>query len=46
MEPVYLTVVSDGRQQWGYQSDDQGRRVQPVPVARVMQVSEQPVGTR
>ncbi|MDX2231966.1 MAG: hypothetical protein NW220_20190 [Leptolyngbyaceae cyanobacterium bins.349] len=34
-EPVYLTVVSNGRQQWGYQSDDKGRQVLPIAPTKV-----------
>lgn len=39
-EPVYLTVVSNGRQQWGYQSDSQGRQVLPISVAQVRQATD------
>jgi uncharacterized protein YcnI len=31
----WLTIVSNGRQQWGYRADPEGRRVQQVPVAQV-----------
>lgn len=45
-EVVYLTVVSNGRQQWGYQSDDQGRRVEPISVAKVQQAKDDIVSQR
>jgi len=45
-EPVYLTVVSNGRQQWGYQSDDKGRQVLPVSVAQVLQAKDTTVSQR
>lgn len=45
-EPGYLTVVSNGRQQWGYRSDDQGRKVLPVSVAQVRQAVDQTVSQR
>lgn len=37
---TWLTIVSNGRQQWGYQSDEQGNRVEPISVARVRQALE------
>jgi uncharacterized protein YcnI len=40
-ESVWLAIVSNGRQQWGYQVDAQGRRIQPVPVAQVQQAVNQ-----
>lgn len=42
----YLTIVSNGRQQWGYQSDDQGRRVEPISVAQVRQAKDEVVSQR
>ncbi len=37
-EPAWLAVISNGQQQWGYESDEQGREIRPVPVARVVQL--------
>lgn len=39
-EPTFLTIVSNGRQQWGYQSDAQGQRVLPISVAQVRQATD------
>lgn len=45
-ELAYLTVVSNGRQQWGYQVDDQGRQVVPVAVTQVQQAKDTTVSQR
>lgn len=45
-EPFYLAVVSNGRQQWGYQSDDKGRQVLPVSIAQVQQAKDNTVSQR
>ncbi|MDX2239146.1 MAG: hypothetical protein NW224_00505 [Leptolyngbyaceae cyanobacterium bins.302] len=45
-ELSYLAIVSNGRQQWGYESDDQGRRVVPVSVAQVRQAKDDLVSQR
>lgn len=45
-ELAYLTIVSNGRQQWGYESDDQGRRVLPVSIAQVRQATDNSVSQR
>ncbi|EKQ66951.1 hypothetical protein OsccyDRAFT_4767 [Leptolyngbyaceae cyanobacterium JSC-12] len=45
-ELAYLAIVSNGRQQWGYQSDDQGRQVLPVAITQVRQASDNSVSQR
>lgn len=35
--PTWLTVVSNGRQQWGYQADEQGKNLQRIPVDQVLE---------
>ncbi|MBW4520227.1 MAG: hypothetical protein KME16_11070 [Scytolyngbya sp. HA4215-MV1] len=32
----WLAIVSNGRQQWGYRADDQGKRLLQIPIAQVV----------
>jgi uncharacterized protein YcnI len=39
-ESNWLTIVSDGRQQWGFRADSQGRNLQAVSVADVYRAAQ------
>lgn len=43
-ESKYLTVVANGEQQWGYESDERGQQVKPIAIAAVYK--ERMVGQR
>ncbi len=45
-ENNWLAIVSNGQQQWGYQSNERGLRVTPIPVSQVLQANNQAVRDR
>ena len=45
-ENNWLAIVSNGQQQWGYQSNERGSRVTPISVSQVVQVNDQAMRDR
>ncbi|MEX0270322.1 hypothetical protein AB3R30_14355 [Leptolyngbyaceae cyanobacterium UHCC 1019] len=45
-ETNWLAIVSNGQQQWGYQSNERGSRVIPIAVSQVLQANDKAVSNR
>ena len=45
-EPNWLAIVSNGQQQWGYQSNERGSRVTPISVSQLLQANDQAMRDR
>ena len=45
-ENNWLAIVSNGQQQWGYQSNERGSRVTPISVSQVLQANDQAMRDR
>ncbi|PZV09708.1 MAG: hypothetical protein DCF22_18085 [Leptolyngbya sp.] len=45
-ENTWLAIVSNGQQQWGYQSNERGSRVLPLSVSQVRRANDQAMSDR